>query len=129
MKSLKLPPLWIVSVPVPEMPTKTVFACAPAAPTTVALGATVSIFTSTALVGTPADQLPAVNQSVEVAPVQSVARDGVDVARTSPSATMELVPSRRRDNAAKVSAAKLLIDRWRPTTAAPVSSAPSDASK
>ncbi|MET4085737.1 hypothetical protein [Bradyrhizobium sp. S3.5.5] len=88
-----------------------------------------SIFAVPALVGTPADQLVAVNQSVEVPPVQSVARDGVDVARTSPSATMELVPSRRRDNAAKVSAAKRLIDRLRATTAAPASSAPSDATK
>ena len=84
--------------------------CAPAAPTTVALGATVAIRMSTALVGTPADQLPAVNQSVEVAPVQSVARDGVDVARTSPSATVEPESPKAGDgyDAAKVSAAKRL---------------------
>src|SRR5262245_16309273 len=72
------PPFWIVSVPVPELPTKRFCTCAPGAPTTVALGVIVSIFASIARVGSPADQLPALNQSVEMVPVQLVcARAGV----------------------------------------------------
>ena len=84
---LTVPPVWIVNAAVPETPILRPVACAPAVPTTVALGATVSILVLVALVGTPADQLPALNQSVEVAPVQaSKARDGVVVTMTIPSA-------------------------------------------
>ena len=84
---LTVPPFWIVSAPVPETPTLRSVDRAPAAPTTVALGVTVSILALVALVGTPPDQLPALNQSLEAAPVQSTAHDGIVNARTIPSAT------------------------------------------
>src|SRR5947209_374986 len=54
-----VPPFWIVSAPVPETPTRRPVACAPAAPTIVALGVAVSILVLSVLVGTPAVQLPA----------------------------------------------------------------------
>jgi len=70
---------------------------APAAPTTVALGVTVSILVLVELVGTIADQLPTLNQSVEAEPFQnSTARDGVIVAKTAPSATTDVGLRRRR---------------------------------
>jgi hypothetical protein len=72
-----VPPFWIVNAPVAETPTVRSDDCAPAAPITVALGVTVSILALLALVGTPPDQLPALNQSLEAAPVQSTERDGI----------------------------------------------------
>ncbi len=69
-------------------PTETVFPVAPAAPTTAGFGLLVPIYTSLVLVGTPADQLPAVNQSVEAVPVQVVcAWDGI-VAASQESAVL-----------------------------------------
>jgi len=57
-------------------------------------------------------------------------REGVDVARTSPSATMDVVPSRRRDNALAFSAARRQFGCLRATTARTgSSSAASDATK
>src|SRR5881396_3110309 len=95
---LTVPPFWIVNAPVPKTPTLRPVACAPAAPTTVALGVTVSILVLVELVGTPADQLPALNQSAEAAPVHcSRARDGVVVAKTTPSAATNAALRRRRD--------------------------------
>src|SRR5262249_19048811 len=69
-----VPPPWMVTVPVARSPTVRMCACAPAAPITVALGVTVSTvaFEVMAFVGPPAVQLPALNQSVEVVPVQAV---------------------------------------------------------
>jgi len=49
----------------------------------------VSIVASAPLAGTPPDQFPALNQSVEVEPVQSVAKDGL--ASPKPSVTIEVV--------------------------------------
>jgi hypothetical protein len=46
--------------------------------------------------GTPADQFVTVNQLFEVAPVQSVACDGVVIANASPSAAIDVAPSRPR---------------------------------
>jgi len=97
---LTVPPFWIVSIPVPKSPTVRLFVVAP---TTVAWGLTVSIVTLSVLVGTAAgDQLPAVNQSVEAAPVQvSSARAGVTngVIVASASAKAEqAVGSRRNTN-------------------------------
>jgi len=61
--SLTAPPLWIVSMPLAETPTVRLFAAAPAAPTTVAWGVTVSMDTLSALVGTALrDQLPATSR-------------------------------------------------------------------
>src|SRR4051794_3731606 len=92
---LTVPPLWIVSAPVLEAPTLRPVDCAPAAPITAALGVTVSILVLVELVGTPADQLPALNQSVEAAPVHcSMARDGVVVAKATPSAPTHAVRPR-----------------------------------
>ena len=83
-----VPPFWIVNAPVAETPTLRPVDCAPAAPTTVALGVTVSILVLVVLSGTMADQLPTLNQSVEAEPFQnSTARDGVVDASTIPSAT------------------------------------------
>ena len=83
-----VPPVWMVNAPVAETPTLRPVDCAPAAPTTVALGVTVSILVLVVLFGTVADQLPTLNQSVEAEPFQnSTARDGVVDASTIPSAT------------------------------------------
>ena len=70
--SVNVPPFWIVSIPVPFWPTDRFRAVAPGIATTVEFGVTVSMFALVATVGTPAFQLPAVNQSEETAPVQSV---------------------------------------------------------
>src|SRR4051794_7234772 len=92
---LTVPPLWIIIAPVLEAPTLRPVDRAPAAPTTAGLGVTVSILVLVELVGTPADQLPALNQSVETAPVHcSRARDGVVVAKTTPSATTDAAKPR-----------------------------------
>ena len=93
---LTVPPAWMVNVPVAEAPTLRLTACAPAVPTTVALGVMVSIVALVPLVGTPPDQLPALNQLFEVVPVQSTAREGVVVAATSPSATTDVALRRKR---------------------------------
>jgi hypothetical protein len=87
-----VPPLWIVSAPVAETPTLRPVDCAPAAPTTVALGVTVSILVLVVLSGTMTDQLPTANQLVEAEPFQnSTAHDGIVDARTIPSATVVAV--------------------------------------
>ena len=70
--SVNVPPFWIVSTPVPVWPTDRFRAVAPGIATSVEFGVTVSTFALVATVGTPAFQLPAVNQSEETAPVQSV---------------------------------------------------------
>src|SRR2546425_8408141 len=83
-----VPPFWIVNAPAAETPTLRPVDCAPAAPTTVALGVTVSILVLVVLSGTMADQLPTLNQLVEADPFQnSAARDGIVDASTIPSAT------------------------------------------
>jgi len=67
------------------------------------LGVTVSIVVLVELVGTPVDQLPALNQSVEAAPVQlSTARDGVVVIKTTPSATTDIGLRLRRRQTEKL---------------------------
>jgi len=54
------------------------------------------------LVGTLADQLPALNQSVEAAPIHwSAARDGVVVAETTSNATTDIALRPRRNRQAK----------------------------
>jgi hypothetical protein len=54
--------------------------------------------TESAGVGTPFGfQLVGVNQSDEVKPVQSIARDGVVANNASPSAAMEVAPSSTRE--------------------------------
>jgi hypothetical protein len=91
-----VPPFWIVNAPVVETPTLRPVDCAPAAPTTVALGVTVSILVLVVLSGTMTAQLPTLNQSVEAEPFQnSTARDGV-VAKTTPSATTDVAQRPRR---------------------------------
>ena len=70
--SVNVPPFWIVSMPATFWPTVRFWAVAPAAPTTVAFGVTVLIIASLAAVGTPALQLPGVNQLEELVPVQLV---------------------------------------------------------
>jgi hypothetical protein len=85
-----VPPFWIVKAPVLATPTLRPVACAPAAPTTVALGVTVSILVLSVLVGTPVDQLLALNQSPELAPIHNwLAFDGTVVANTAPSGTTD----------------------------------------
>src|SRR5262249_22050607 len=86
---LTVPPLWIVSAPVPFWPTKTTWAVAPAVPTTAAFGVTVSMNADvpTGPIGTPAVQLPGVNQSEEIAPVQKVCARVDDVAASNAAAT------------------------------------------
>ena len=67
-----VPPLWIVSAPVPFWPTVRFCASPPGLATTVGFGDTVLMLALVPAVGTPAFQLPAVNQSEETAPVQFV---------------------------------------------------------
>lgn len=84
---LSVPPFAIVSAPMAELPTVN-WAVAPAVPPdiTVGLGVTVSMFAFVAPVGTPALQLPGVNQS-EVAPIQLVVCAHADVAMSNAAAT------------------------------------------
>src|SRR5262245_39501430 len=85
---LRVPPLWIVSMPVPAWPTLSAEAVAPAVPTTVAFGTTVSINADVAPVGTPgAVQLPGENQLDEIAPVQPTLRARADLAARHAAAT------------------------------------------
>src|SRR4051812_11552375 len=91
--SVPLP--WMVRLPLALEPTSTPWAAAPGAPMMVGLGLMVLILASTAPFGTPPIQFPAVNQSLEAAPVQSAADDSV-VMPTRPSATREVVHARRR---------------------------------
>jgi hypothetical protein len=85
---LRVPPLWIVSMPVPAWPTMSCEGVAPAVPTTVAFGATVSINAEIAPVGTPgAVQLPGVNQLEEIAPVQLLVCARADVVASNAAAT------------------------------------------
>jgi len=98
-----VPPFWIVNAPAAETPTLRPVDRAPAAPTTVALGVTVSILVLVVLFGTMTDQLPTVNQSVEAEPFQnSTARDGVVVANTAPSATTDVAQRPRRRQTEKL---------------------------
>ena len=102
-KSVNVPPFWTTSVPIPFWPTPRFRAVAPALVTAVEFGVTVSMFALVAAVGTPAFQLPAVNQSEETAPVQLVwARvETVDAAKTAIVASnmdkTNLQPARTRD--------------------------------
>ena len=91
-----VPPFWIVNAPVPKTATRRPVDCAPGTPITVAFGVTVSMTVLVALVGTPADQLLALNQSLEAVPVHC-ARAGMAVAETSPSAMTDDAMRPRRN--------------------------------
>src|SRR6476620_9796008 len=65
-----VPPVWIVSIPVPFEPTVKFWADAPALAITVAFGVTVLMFPSVVCWGTPPIQLPLKNQLEENCPVQ-----------------------------------------------------------
>ncbi|MBC9877803.1 hypothetical protein G8O24_10675 [Bradyrhizobium sp. INPA01-394B] len=67
-----MPPPLIVSCPAADSPTCRFVVVAPGVPITVGLGAVVSSLASLPPPGTPFVQFPAVNQSVEVVPVQTV---------------------------------------------------------
>src|SRR5215471_5354079 len=76
--ALRVPPFWIVSMPVAVFPTTRTWAVAPAVPTTAsgcAAGGELMVVTNVLLVGIwlggMVDQLPAVNQSVDCVPCQS----------------------------------------------------------
>jgi hypothetical protein len=72
LTSVNVPPFWMTSDPVPFEPTAKFRAVAPVFATTVGFGVTVSMLALVAAAGTPAFQLPAVNQSEETVPVQLV---------------------------------------------------------
>jgi len=84
-ESANVPPVWIVSIPVPLGPTAKFLAIAPGLVTSVEFGVTVSMFASVVCLGKPALQLPLKNQLEENCPVQSVwARvEIVDAAKTA----------------------------------------------
>src|SRR5262249_41390940 len=85
---LTVPPLWIVSMPVPNWPTKRERAVAPAVPTTVGFGVVVSM-EAIWPGGRPAVQLPGVNQSEELVPFQKVScARGDDVAASNAAAAV-----------------------------------------
>src|SRR5262245_2766500 len=68
-----VPPFWMVRLPTPKnWPKLRVCATAPGAPTTVAFGLVVLMVAAVPSVGTPALQFVAVNQSLDVVPVQLV---------------------------------------------------------
>jgi hypothetical protein len=84
-KSVNVPPFWTTSIPIPFSPTERFRALAPALVIAVEFGVTVLMFALVAAVGTPAFQLPAANQSEEIAPVQLVwaCVDTVDAASSA----------------------------------------------
>ena len=87
-KSVNVPPFWTRSIPIPFSPTARFRALAPAPVTAVKFGVTVSMFALAlvaAVKGTPALQLPALNQSEDTAPVQLVCAraDTVDAASSA----------------------------------------------
>src|SRR5665213_1809224 len=120
-----VPPFWMVNAPVPKTPTRRPVDCAPGAPITVALGATVSICVLVASVGTPADQLLALNQSLEAVPVHCAsARDGIAVVVTSPSAIADDTLRPRRHLAKFDCAGTPIVGfLWRPSEMAASNSA------
>ena len=67
-----VPPVWIVSIPVPFGPTDRFWANAPGSATVVEFGVTVLMFPSVVCLGKPPIQLPLKNQLEENRPVQSV---------------------------------------------------------
>jgi hypothetical protein len=71
-ESANVPPVWIVSIPVPFAPTDKFLADAPGLATTVEFNVTVLMFASFVWVGRRAVQLPGKNQLEENCPVQSV---------------------------------------------------------
>jgi hypothetical protein len=84
---LTVPAFEIVSMPVALSPTIMLVATAFGPSTTVGLGVIVSMATGLAAVGNaPGLQFPAINQSFDVAPVQSAARAAPGMASTPVSA-------------------------------------------
>src|SRR3984893_4677438 len=91
---LSVPPFWIRSVPEPESPTNVNSAAAPAFPTTAIFGRLLfAIWMSSWESGTPTVQLAELNQSLDTAPVQSLACPGEAESATSPA--IAVVPRRR----------------------------------
>ena len=82
-ESANVPPCWIASIPVPS--TDKFRALPPGVSTTVGCSDSVSMLALVPAVGTPAVQLPGINQSEEVAPVQSVwaCAETIDAAKST----------------------------------------------
>ena len=73
VKVKSVPPFWMVRLPTPIWPTTRVCATAPGVSTTVAFGNVTLMFAFVPpSTGTPAVQLPGLNQSEDIAPVQLV---------------------------------------------------------
>ena len=99
-----VPPVWIVSIPVPFEPTERFRAAAPGLATAVEFGVTASMFPSVVCLGKPASQLPDKNQSEENRPVQLVVWACVETVDAAKSAIVasnldetNLRPARARD--------------------------------
>src|SRR5215472_11047186 len=75
-KVVSVPPFVMVRLPTPTRPTTRDCAVAPGAATTVGF-LVVSMVALITFVGTPAVQLPAVNQSEDISPVQLVGRASI----------------------------------------------------
>ena len=88
-ESANVPPVWIVSIPVPFGPTDRFLANAPGSLITVAFGVTVLMFPSVVCLGKPASQLPLKNQLEENCPVQLVwaCVETVDAAKSAIAAS------------------------------------------
>ena len=84
-KLVNVPPVWIVSIPVPLGPTDRSRACAPGSAITVEFGVTVLMFPSIVCLGKPPIQLPLKNQLEVNCPVHSdwARAEPVDAARSA----------------------------------------------